>query len=173
MIKREQYLTKIREFYHMDLIKVITGIRRCGKSVLLMQIMDELKEQGIQKEQIIYINFEDYDYTFIQSGKDLHEYIKEKIVTPEKYYLFLDEIQVVPDFERVINSIRMKFGSSIFITGSNGKLLSGELATFLSGRYVSFRVYPFSFSEMCRVRNIGKEEAESLFRVRQSRLMRS
>ena len=79
MIKREQYLTKIREFYHMDLIKVITGIRRCGKSVLLMQIMDELKEQGIQKEQIIYINFEDYDYTFIQSGKDLHEYIKEKI----------------------------------------------------------------------------------------------
>lgn len=159
MIKREQYLTKIREFYHMDLIKVITGIRRCGKSVLLMQIMDELKEQGIQKEQIIYINFEDYDYTFIQSGKDLHEYIKEKIVTPEKYYLFLDEIQVVPDFERVINSIRMKFGSSIFITGSNGKLLSGELATFLSGRYVSFRVYPFSFSEMCRVRNIGKEEA--------------
>lgn len=159
MIKREQYLTKIREFYHMDLIKVITGIRRCGKSVLLMQIMDELKEQGIQKEQIIYINFEDYDYTFIQSGKDLHEYIKEKIVTPEKYYLFLDEIQVVPDFERVINSIRMKFGSSIFITGSNGKLLSGELATFLSGRYVSFRVYLFSFSEMCRVRNIGKEEA--------------
>ena len=98
MIKREQYLTKIREFYHMYLIKVITGIRRCGKSVLLMQIMDELKEQGIQKEQIIYINFEDYDYTFIQSGKDLHEYIKEKIVTPEKYYLFLDEIQVVPDF---------------------------------------------------------------------------
>lgn len=158
MIKREQYLGKIREFYHMDLIKVITGIRRCGKSVLLLQIMDELKDQGISENQIIYINFEDYDYSFIQSGRDLHEYIKQKIVTTEKYYLFLDEIQVVPDFERVINSIRVKFGSSIFITGSNGKLLSGELATFLSGRYVSFRMYPFSFAEMCEIRGIKSED---------------
>lgn len=159
MIKREQYLAQIRDFYHMDLIKVITGIRRCGKSVLLMQIMDELKEQGVPENQIIYINFEDYDYAFIQSGSDLHEYIKAKITTREKYYLFLDEIQVVPDFERVINSIRMKFGSSIFITGSNGKLLSGELATFLSGRYVSFRIFPFSFSEMCRVCDVEKKAA--------------
>lgn len=159
MIKREQYLAQIREYYHSDLIKVITGIRKCGKSVLLMQIISELKEQGVSANQIIYINFEDYDYSFIQSDRDLHEYIKQKIVTTEKCYLFLDEIQVVPDFERVINSIRVKFGASIFITGSNEKLISGELTTFLSGRYVSFRIYPFSFAEMCEMRGVESADA--------------
>ncbi len=158
MIKREQYLKVIRGFYHKDLIKVITGIRRCGKSVLLMQIIDELKEEGIKKEQIIYINFEDYDYSFIQTGKDLHEFIKEKIVTEDKYYLFFDEIQVIPEFERVINSLKMKYNTSIFITGSNGKLLSGELATFLAGRYVKFSVYPFSFKEMCQLKELKDME---------------
>ena len=143
MIIRETYLKKIRNFYHLDLIKVITGIRRCGKSVLLMQIMDELRSQGIANEQIIYINFEDYDFSFIRTGMDLYEYVKEKLVSTNTYYLFFDEIQIIPEFERVINSLRMKYGASIFITGSNGKLLSGELATFLSGRYVSFSVQPF------------------------------
>ncbi|MCC8102339.1 MAG: ATP-binding protein [Clostridiales bacterium] len=157
MIKREYYLSKIRDFYHLDLIKVITGIRRCGKSVLLAQIMGELREQGISEEQILYLNFEDYDYSFIRSGKDLHEYVKGKIVTEKKYYLFFDEIQTVPEFERVVNSIRMKFDTSIFITGSNGKLLSGELATYLSGRTVSFRMYPFSFSEVCEIRALDRE----------------
>ncbi|MCD8335792.1 MAG: ATP-binding protein [Lachnospiraceae bacterium] len=157
MIKREYYLSRIRNFYHLDLIKVITGIRRCGKSVLLAQIMEELREQGISEEQILYLNFEDYDYSFIRSGKDLHEYVKGKIVTGKKYYLFFDEIQTVPEFERVVNSIRMKFNTSIFITGSNGKLLSGELATYLSGRTVSFRMYPFSFSEVCEIRELGRE----------------
>lgn len=142
MIDRKNYLKKIRPFYHMDLIKVITGIRRCGKSVLLMQIMKELLSEGIEEEHIVYINFEDYDYSFIKTGMDLHEYIKNQIKDEEKYYIFCDEIQVIPEFERVINSLRMKFGASIFITGSNGKLLSGELATFLSGRYVSFYIQP-------------------------------
>ncbi len=160
MVKREDYLKKIRKFYHMDLIKVITGIRRCGKSVLMQQIIKELKEEGITAEQIIYINFEDYDYAFIRTGEIFHEYVKKQIITKEKYYLFFDEIQVVPEFERVINSLRMKFGASIFITGSNGKLLSGELATFLSGRYVSFSIYPFSFREMCWMKNIGREKGE-------------
>ncbi|MCD7832844.1 MAG: ATP-binding protein [Lachnospiraceae bacterium] len=157
MIKREYYLSRIRNFYHLDLIKVITGIRRCGKSVLLAQIMEELREQGISEEQILYLNFEDYDYSFIRSGKDLHEYVKGKIVTEKKYYLFFDEIQTVPEFERVVNSIRMKFDTSIFITGSNGKLLSGELATYLSGRTVSFRMYPFSFSEVCEIRALDRK----------------
>lgn len=143
----------------MDLIKVITGIRRCGKSVLLMQIIEELKQQGISEDQILYINFEDYDYSFIRTGKDLHEYVKEKFTSDIKCYLFFDEIQTVPDFERVINSLRIKLDCSIFITGSNGKLLSGELATFLSGRYVSFRIYPFSFSETCELLNVSKENA--------------
>lgn len=154
MIKRERYLQKIRGFYHKDLIKVITGIRRCGKSVLLTQIMDELREEGVTSEQIIYINFEDYDFSFIRTGMDLHEYVKEKLVSDKRYYLFFDEIQIVPEFERVINSLRMKYNTSIFITGSNGKLLSGELATFLSGRYVSFSVYPFSFAEMCELKGL-------------------
>lgn len=159
MIKRESYLAKIRGFYHMDLIKVITGIRRCGKSVLLMQIIEELKEQGIDDGQIIYINFEDYDYNFIRSGTDLHEYIKKKLDKDKKYYLFFDEIQMVSDFERVINSFRIKFNTSIFITGSNGKLLSGELATFLSGRCVSFYLQPFSFAEVCEIKEIKSDAA--------------
>ena len=160
MIKREQYLARIRKFYHIDLIKVITGIRRCGKSVLLQQIMEELKEEGISAKQMIYINFEDYDFSFIRTGEIFHDYIKKQLVTNEKYYLFFDEIQVVPEFERVINSLRMKYGASIFITGSNGKLLSGELATFLSGRTVSFSVYPFTFREMCLIKEIKKEDRE-------------
>lgn len=157
MIERKTYLEKIRPFYHLDLIKVITGIRRCGKSVLLTQIINELKETGIESERIIYINFEDYDYSFIKTGLDLHSYVKEHIKGDKKYYLFFDEIQVIPEFERVINSLRMKFDASIFITGSNGKLLSGELATFLSGRYVSFYIQPFSFKEVCEIKGIKNE----------------
>lgn len=158
MIKRETYLRQIRGFYNKDLIKVITGIRRCGKSVLIMQIMEELKEQGIEDGQILYINFEDYDYSFIQTGMDLHNYVKEYIEPGRRYYLFFDEIQTVPDFERVINSLKVKYDTSIFITGSNGKLLSGELATFLSGRYVSFRMMPFTFREMCDLKQIRPED---------------
>ena len=158
MIERKAYLEKIRPFYHLDLIKVITGIRRCGKSVLLTQIINELKESGVESDSIIYINFEDYDYSFIKTGMDLHSYVKEQMKDESKYYLFFDEIQVIPEFERVINSLRMKFGASIFITGSNGKLLSGELATFLSGRYVSFYIQPFSFKEVCEINGIKKED---------------
>ena len=159
MVKREMYLKKLRPFYHLDLIKVITGIRRCGKSVLLQQIKEELLAEGIREAQILYLNFEDYDFSFIQSGKDLHEYVKEQLTEKQKYYLFFDEIQTVSEFERVINSLRMKFDVSIFITGSNGKLLSGELATYLSGRYVSFLVMPFSFREMCEIRKVQPESA--------------
>ncbi|MBQ3544081.1 MAG: ATP-binding protein [Lachnospiraceae bacterium] len=158
MIKREKYLSRIRGFYHKDLIKVISGIRRCGKSILLTQIIDELKEQGISEKQIIYINFEDYDYSFIKTGNDFHEYVKDRILINEKNYLFFDEIQVIQEFERVINSLKVKYDTSIFITGSNGKLLSGELATFLAGRYVSFSLYPFSFSELCELKKIDKSK---------------
>lgn len=129
------------------------------KSVLLQQIKEELLAEGIREDQILYLNFEDYDFSFIQSGKDLHEYVKEQLTEKQKYYLFFDEIQTVSEFERVINSLRMKFDVSIFITGSNGKLLSGELATYLSGRYVSFLVMPFSFREMCEIRKVQPESA--------------
>ena len=164
MIIREKYLSKIRPFYEQDLIKVIMGIRRCGKSVLLLQIIDELKEKGINQKQIIYINFENEEYNFIKNDIDLHNYIKERIVNKEKYYLFFDEIQNVKDWEKAINSFKASKNVSIFITGSNSDLLSGELATHLAGRYVSFKIYPLTFSEVCELKNIKDEkEIENAF----------
>ena len=158
MIIREKYLSKIRPFYNQDLIKVIMGIRRCGKSVLLLQIINELKELGIQEKQIIYINFEDEDYNFIKNDIDLHNYIKEKIINEEKYYLFFDEIQNVDKWEKTINSFKATKNVSIFITGSNSDLLSGELATHLAGRYVSFKIYPLVFSEVCELKKIKENK---------------
>ena len=164
MIIREKYLSKIRPFYDQDLIKVIMGIRRCGKSVLLMQIIDELKERGIEEGQIIYINFENEDYNFIKNDIDLHNYIKEKITNKEKYYLFFDEIQNIESWEKAVNSFKASKNVSIFITGSNSDLLSGELATHLAGRYVSFKMYPLTFSEVCELKNInGKKDIEDVF----------
>ena len=164
MIIREKYLSKIRPFYDQDLIKVIMGIRRCGKSVTLMQIIDELKEKGIQESQIIYINFEYEDYAFIKTDTDLHEFITEKMVNKEKYYLFFDEIQNVKNWEKAINSFKVSKNVSIFITGSNSDLLSGELATHLAGRYVSFKIYPFTFKEVCQLKNItDKKDLEEVF----------
>lgn len=151
MIKRSLFLDRIRPFYHSEMVKVLTGIRRCGKSTLLKQILEELKETGVAEEKIIYINFEDYSYRRINTADKLYEYISGKIQVGEKTYLFIDEIQNVNEFELVINSFRATHDISIFITGSNSKLLSGELATHLSGRTVSFRIMPFSFSEFCQL----------------------
>ena len=147
MIKRELYLKKIRDLYDNELIKVIMGIRRCGKSVLLGQIIEEIKERGIKEDHIVYINFEDYDFIEYTEAKKFNEYIKSKIKDKNKYYLFLDEIQNAQDFERVINSFRATMNVSIFITGSNSKLLSGELATVLTGRFVSIKMMPLTYSE--------------------------
>jgi len=151
MIKRSIFLERIRPFYNSEMVKVLTGIRRCGKSTLLKQIIEELKETGVPEEKIIYINFEDYSYRRINTAAKLYEYISDIIQADEKYYLFIDEIQNVYEFELVINSFRATHDISIFITGSNSKLLSGELATHLSGRTVSFRIMPFNFSEFCQL----------------------
>ena len=147
MIKREMYLSKIRNFYDSELIKVITGIRRCGKSVLMKQIIEEIKQNNIDDEHIIYMNFEDYDFIDYIDPHRLNNYIKEKIKDEKKYYLFFDEIQNVNEFERVINSFRATMNVSIFITGSNSKLLSGELATLLTGRFISIKMMPLTYSE--------------------------
>ncbi len=148
MLKREMYLSRIRGFYNSNLIKILVGIRRCGKSVILKQIMNELQEQGVDKEHIIYVNFELIEYEDLQDYKELNKYIKEKIVDEKNYYVFLDEIQKVEKFEDVVNSLRASIENiSIFITGSNSKLLSNELSTVLSGRYVLFNIYPLSYKE--------------------------
>jgi predicted AAA+ superfamily ATPase len=149
MVKREMYLERIRPFYNSEMVKVITGIRRCGKSTIMKQIIQELKDRDIPDNKIIYINFEDYKYRKIHNADLLYEYIEKNINEQGKYYLFIDEIQNVNEFELVINSFRSTHDVSIFITGSNSKLLSGELATHLSGRTLSFRVMPFTFKEYC------------------------
>lgn len=153
MLKRELYLSKIRGFYNSDLIKILVGIRRCGKSVILSQIIDEIKEKGIKDDHIIYINFEFIEYEELQDYKKLNKYIKDRIKDKEKYYLFFDEIQNVEKFEIVINSLRASLNTSIFITGSNSRLLSNELSTILSGRYVIFRINPLSYKEYIKLVN--------------------
>ena len=160
MLKREIYLSRIRGFYNSDLVKILVGIRRCGKSVILKQIINELKEQGIDDEHIIYINFEFIEYENLQDYRELNKYIKEKIIDQKKYYIFLDEIQKVEKFEEVVNSLRASIENiSIFITGSNSKLLSNELSTVLSGRYVLFNIYPLSYKEFIEItRKDGKDE---------------
>ena len=148
MLKREIYLSRIRGFYDSDLVKILVGIRRCGKSVILKQIIDEIKEKGIQEDHILYINFEFVEFEDLKDYKKLNDYIKEKIKDNKEYYVFLDEIQNVEKFEIVVNSLRASLENiSIFITGSNSKLLSNELSTVLSGRYVLFNIYPLTFKE--------------------------
>lgn len=148
MIKRELYMSRIRPFIGLELIKVMTGVRRCGKSVMLELIKQELMESGISPSQFISINFEDMHYAHLQTAKALHdEIIKKAAEIDGKVYLFFDEIQEVKEWEKCINSFRVTLNCDIYITGSNAKLLSGELATYLGGRYVEFIIYPFSFAE--------------------------
>ena len=148
MIKRELYMKRIRPFIGLDLIKVITGIHRCGKSVMLELIKQELIESGVNPIQFISINFEDLSYSHLQTAKSLHDEITNRTKDIDgKVYLFFDEIQEVKDWEKCINSFRVSLDCDIYITGLNAKLLSGELATYLSGRYVEFVIYPFSFKE--------------------------
>ena len=151
MLKRELYLSRIRDFYDSDLIKILVGIRRCGKSVILQQIIEELRSRGIDEKHIIYINFEFIEYEELTDYRKLNEYIKDKIKDDLIYYLFFDEIQNVDNFEKVINSLRASQNVSIFITGSNSRLLSEELSTVLSGRYVSFKINPLSYKEVLKL----------------------
>ena len=148
MIKRELYMKRIRPFIGLNLIKVITGIHRCGKSVMLELIKQELVESGVNPTQFISINFEDLSYSHLQTAQSLHDEItcRAKEIGG-KVYLFFDEIQEVKDWEKCINSFRVSLDCDIYITGSNAKLLSSELATYLGGRYVEFVIYPFSFKE--------------------------
>lgn len=157
-LKRETYLEQIRPYYDSDIIKVITGVRRCGKSILLETIKDELTESGISGDQIIYLNLEDMDYDYISDAADLNREIKSRVSGDKKYYIFLDEIQHVKSFEKALASFRATLNVSLFVTGSNSTLLSGELATLLTGRTVEFEILPFSFYEMKQYYSLNNME---------------
>lgn len=149
MIKRELYMKKLRPFMNQNIVKVLTGIRRCGKSVMLELIKDELQEKGINSKQFFSINFESRALDYVESADKTYAAIKNfSGVNEGKIYLFFDEIQELSGWENMVNSCLIDFDADIYITGSNAKLLSGELATYLGGRYVEFKIYPFSFREV-------------------------
>lgn len=146
MIQRPEYLEELKRWKDKDLIKVVTGIRRCGKSTLFELFINYLKEENISTDQIIHINLEDADYDF-KDYKELYNYINSKIDRNKKYYIFLDEVQNVPLFQKAVDGLYIKKNTDVYITGSNAYLLSGELATLLSGRYIEIKMLPLSFKE--------------------------
>ena len=146
MIERTEYLEQLKRFKDKDLIKVVTGIRRCGKSTLFEIFINYLKETGVKDDQIIKINLEDADFNFLDY-KELYDYVNKKIDSKNEYYVFLDEVQNVPKFQKAVDSLYIKKNVDVYITGSNAYLLSGELATLLSGRYVEIKMLPLSFKE--------------------------
>ena len=163
MLKRDEYIKKIVPFIDKDVIKVLTGIRRSGKSVMLKLLMEELKNIGINEKQFIYINFENLKYRNLKNYERLYDFILNKVDDKYKsYYIFLDEIQEVEEWERCVNSLRVdeEFRFDIYITGSNAKLLSGELSTYLAGRYIEFVVYPFSFKEFFEIMKEKNKEID-------------
>lgn len=159
MVQRKEYLEKLIEWKDDDVIKVVTGIRRCGKSTLLMQYQDYLKSIGIEENQIIAVNFEELEYEELCDYKKLYAYIKDRLVADKITYIFLDEIQKVPSFEKVVDSLYVKPNIDIYITGSNAYMLSGDLATLLTGRYVEISMLPLSFNEYMQLSDKDKESA--------------
>ncbi len=159
MVQRKEYLEKLIGWKDDDVIKVVTGIRRCGKSTLLMQYQDYLKSIGIEENQIIAVNFEELEYEELCDYKKLYAYIKDRLIADKITYIFLDEIQKVPSFEKVVDSLYVKPNIDIYITGSNAYMLSGDLATLLTGRYVEISMLPLSFSEYMQLSDKDKESA--------------
>ncbi len=147
MINRKQYLDQLKGFIDKPFIKVITGIRRSGKSVLLMLLKEELLKNNIAAANILYINFESFTFSGIKTSEHLYDYIKSNITNNNKYYILLDEIQEVTEWEKAINAFQVDFNADIYITGSNSRLLSSELATYLSGRTIQINIYTLSFAE--------------------------
>lgn len=162
LFKREKYLKKIRPFYHDDdIIKVITGVRRCGKSSLMETIALEIKESGIKEENIICLDLDKREYRKIKEADQLEELILSKISSNEKNYIFIDEVQNVVEFEEVLNGFRTDGNCSIFITGSNSYLLSGELVTKLTGRYLEFEMFTLSFDEYIQMKQFYGKDVNS------------
>jgi uncharacterized protein len=160
MIVREQYLSQIRKFIDKPFIKVLTGIRRCGKSVMLQMLRDVLLSRGIAETNIILINFESFEFSELNTSEKLYNYIRNRIADNQNYYILLDEIQEVKDWEKAVNALTVDLNADIYITGSNSRLLSSELATYLAGRFIEIPVYTLSFSEFLHFRKHLKPEPE-------------
>ena len=163
MIKRETYLKKLRQLKDQNLIKVITGIRRSGKSTLLKIFKDELISNGISENNIIFLNFEERENLDFTNWTELYDEIAKNVNPNDKYYIFLDEVQLINDFEKLINSLYVKKNIDLYITGSNAYLLSSELATLLTGRYIAINIQPYSFKEYV-LANEGDNNTDRLFR---------
>mgnify|MGYP002614191884 FL=1 len=147
IIERKEYLNKLITWKGKQLIKIVTGVRRCGKSVLLKMYQDYLKNNGVKESQIVTINFEDLDYEELTNYKKLYNYLKEKLIPNKMTYIFLDEIQNVDQFLKVLDSLYIKDNVDIYVTGSNAYMLSSEIATMISGRYIQIEMLPLSFKE--------------------------
>jgi predicted AAA+ superfamily ATPase len=165
---RKQYIEKLLSYKDQDLIKVVSGLRRSGKSTLLEMFRSELQKQGVKKKQIVSLNFEEMELrTFLDDIDKLYKYIIDQLDLSQPCYVFLDEIQQVNQFERLVDGLFVKPNIDVYITGSNAFLLSGELATLLSGRYIEISILPFSFSEYLEAREIDAKNKylnyESLF----------
>src|SRR5690606_19782732 len=148
------YMDRIVPFVDKEQVKVITGIRRCGKSTLLKLIANHLKTKGVSPHQILYINLESFTHSNLESSKDLYEYVKQRSASPDKQYLFIDEIQELEGWEKGIRSLLVDFDIDIYLTGSNAHLLSSDLSTHLAGRYIEIPVYTLSFREYLDFRKV-------------------
>lgn len=159
MVKRRQYLDKLIKLRDKQVIKVVTGFRRCGKSTLLIQFRDHLKECGVEDRQIITVNFERLEFEHLLDPHALYNYITERLQPDKMNYVFLDEVQMVPEYQKVVDSLFVRDNVDIYITGSNAYMLSGELATLLSGRYVEIQMLPLSFAEYWELIGGDKRDA--------------
>ena len=164
MILRETYLKQLSDYIDKPFVKVLTGLRRSGKSVLLMMLRDRLLQNGVDGNHIIHLNFESFEVSDLDDGKKLYEYLKAKITDGKRYYILLDEIQEVGSWEKAVNAMRVDFDTDIYITGSNSRLLSSELATYLAGRYIEIPVYTLSFAEYLLFRQeYGPEKVGTIY----------
>ena len=160
MVERKEYLSALQKWKDENVIKVVTGLRRCGKSTLLSMFQEQLLKNGTGREQIISINFEDLQYEGLTDYRALYQYVSERLRADKMNYIFLDEIQMVRDYQKAVDSLYLKKNVDLYITGSNAYLLSGELATLLSGRYVEIRMLPLSFREYCELKGPGEKDAQ-------------
>ena len=160
MVERKEYIDTLRQWKDEQVIKVVTGLRRCGKSTLLQMFRDELLKSGVSEEQTTFINFEDLAFEELLDYRKLYKYVCDKMIADKMNYVFLDEVQLVSEYQKAVDSLQLQKNIDIYITGSNAFLLSGELATLLSGRYVEINMLPLSFSEYCRIKGSGDREKQ-------------